>query len=298
MNPLISCCIITYNHAPFIKQAIESVLHQKHPYTFEIIIADDCSTDGTSDMVRSYAQQYPAIIKAIIQPVNVGPAKNFMDLLVAASGKYIAYLEGDDYWNDELKLEKQTGFLENNPDYSICFSNVLETFSEDLQDPRNHLHGGTGIKTTTALNDLLYQNYIQTASVVFRNRLFRYFPHWYAGLMPGDWPLHILNAQSGKIYYDNACMCVHRNYSNGVWSTQNAIKRIKNTLHVCDVIGKELNLASNKNLKAGRSKLLLASIKYLLKDHQYFAAVKNAMLAFYLCPQILFIVRKDNFQSL
>lgn len=141
---------------------------------------------------------------------------------------------------------------------------------------------------STTINDLLYYNYIQTASVVFKNKLFPYFPDWYAALMPGDWPLHILNAQFGKIFFFNECMCVHRNYSDGVWSSQKQIKRIENTLHVCYVIGKELNLVSNKNLKAGRAKLLLSSVKYLLKEHKYFRALKNVITAFYICPGTLF----------
>jgi glycosyltransferase involved in cell wall biosynthesis len=282
MEPLISCCVITYNHAPYIKQAIESILNQKHNYSFEIIIADDCSTDGTTGIINEYRQRYPDIIKHITQPVNAGASKKFISLLCAARGKYIAYLEGDDYWTNNLKLQKQVDFLEQHPGYNICFSNVLETFSEDLKDPRNVLHGGSGSKATTTINDLLRGNYIQTASVVFKNKLFPYFPEWYADLMPGDWPLHILNAQSGNIYYDNECMCVHRNYSAGVWSTQKALKRIENTLHVCQVIGKELNLASNKNLQAGKRKLLLASVKYLIKEHTYFTALKNLFSAFFL----------------
>jgi glycosyltransferase involved in cell wall biosynthesis len=292
MEPLISCCIITFNHAPYIKQAIESVLNQKHHYSFEIIIADDCSTDGTTGIIKKYQEEYPSLIKVIIQPVNVGASKNFTGLLKAARGKYIAYLEGDDYWKDELKLQKQIDFLEHNPDYSICFTDVLETFSEDLNDPRNVLHGGSGSKSTTTINDLLYENYIQTVSVIFKNKLFPYFPDWYADLMPGDWPLHILNAQFGKIFYFDECMCVHRNYSDGLWSSQKKIKRIENTLNVCNVIGKELNLVSNKNLKAGISKLLLSSVKYLLKEQRYFSAVKNIFSAVFIYPEILLFRKK------
>lgn len=287
MEPLISCCIITYNHAPYIKQAIESVLSQKHNYSFEIIIADDCSTDGTAEIAKEYQKKYPEIIKLIAQPVNAGASKNFISLLCAATGKYIAYLEGDDYWSNDLKLQKQIEFLETHPEFSICFSNVLETFSEDLNDPRNVLHGGSGSKTITTINDLLYENYIQTASVIFKNKLFSYFPGWYADLMPGDWPLHILNAQFGKIFYDNECMCVHRNYSDGLWSSQKALKRIENNLNVCNVIGNELNLAANKNLRAGKSKLLLSSVKYLLKGHKYFSGLKNMFSAFLIYPEIV-----------
>lgn len=288
MEPLVSCCIITYNHAPYIGQAVESVLQQQHNYPVEIIIADDRSTDGTTAILEDYRQRYPSLIKLIVQEQNQGASKNFMQLLYAAKGKYIAYLEGDDYWIDKGKLKKQIDFLEQNPDFVICFSNVLETFSDDPADPRNHLHEGPGSKAITTLNDLLYGNYIQTSSVVFRNRLFDYFPSWYGPLMPGDWPLHILNAQHGKIFYDKECMSVHRNHSDGVWSSQKAIRRIENSLNVCEVIGKELKLEANPRLKAGKSKLLLASVKYLIKERKYFTAAKNLMEAFYTYPAIIF----------
>ncbi len=288
MKPLVSCCIITYNHAPYIGQAVESVLQQQHNYPVEIIVADDRSTDGTTAILEDYQQRYPSLIRLIVQEQNQGASKNFMQLLYAAKGKYIAYLEGDDYWSDAGKLKKQIAFLEQNPDFAICFSNVLETFSDDPADPRNHLHEGPGSKSITTLNDLLYGNYIQTSSVVFRNRLFEYFPSWYGPLMPGDWPLHILNAQFGKIFYDKECMSVHRNHSDGVWSSQKAIRRIENSLHVCEVIGKELKLAANPRLKAGKSKLLLASVKYLIKERKYFTAAKNLVQAFFTYPAIIF----------
>ena len=292
MGPVISCCIITYNHAPFIKQAIESVLSQTHGYTMEIIIADDCSTDGTSQIAEDYQQRYPNLIKILTPATNIGPANNFTNLLNAASGKYIAYLEGDDYWNDNQKLQKQIDFLEANNAYSLCFGNVLEAFSEELNDVRNHLHGGSGKIATTDINDLLYNNYIQTASIVFRNNLVKYFPDWYKALMPGDWPLNIILAQFGDIYYFSECMCVHRNFNSGVWSSQKALTRIDNLLNVCNVIGKELDLATNKNLRAGKSHLLLSSVKYLIREKQSTKAFQNVISAFYTYPFVFFYKRR------
>ena len=268
------------------------MLNQAHDYTVEIIIADDCSTDGTTQIVMDFQQQYPHLIKLIVPAANIGPAENFTNLLRAASGKYIAYLEGDDYWNDNLKLKKQVDFLEANDNYSICFTNVIEAFSEDLNDPRNHLHGGSGKIATTDINDLLYNNYIQTASIVFRNKLVKYFPDWYKALMPGDWPLNIIIAQFGDIYYFSECMCVHRNFNSGVWSSQKALTRIDNLLNVCNVIGKELALASNKNLRAGKSHLLLSSVKYLIKEKKYIKAFQNVLIAFYTYPLVLFYKRR------
>lgn len=292
MDPLITCCIITYNHKNYIAQAIESVLTQQHYYSFEIIIADDYSTDGTITIIKEYEQKYPTIIKTLKRQKNIGAAKNFIELLQAAKGKYIAYLEGDDYWCDNNKIQKQVSFLEANPDYVLCHSNVLEVFSEDVNDSRNYLHASENKKATTGLNDILYANYVQTASIVFKNKLFNYFPEWYAALMPGDWPLHILNAQYGKMFYMSDCMCVHRNHATGTWTTQKSITQINNLLHVIEVLSLELGLKNNKYLKAGKSNLLLSSIKYLFKEKKYLLAIKNCFKAFFVHPSV-FLLKKN-----
>lgn len=119
---LISVCLITYNHAAFIRQAIEGVLMQKIDFPWEFIIADDKSTDGTTDILLEYQKKYPRLIKLLLQEKNVGPGKNWMDLISAPKGKYIAYIEGDDYWTDNYKLQKQVNFIEANPSYSICWT--------------------------------------------------------------------------------------------------------------------------------------------------------------------------------
>jgi glycosyltransferase involved in cell wall biosynthesis len=118
-TPLLSVCMITYNHIKYIREAIDGVLMQKVNFPWEIIIADDFSTDGTREIVLEYKKKYPNLIKLILQENNVGPAKNFMDLMSAPKSKYIAYIEGDDYWTDDLKLEKQVSLMLENPGCSI-----------------------------------------------------------------------------------------------------------------------------------------------------------------------------------
>src|SRR5688572_11378120 len=125
-DPIVSVCLITYNHVSFIRDAIEGVLSQKVNFPWEFIIADDFSVDGSRDIVVEYQKKYPELIRLILQEKNVGAANNWFDLMKAPKGKYIAYFEGDDYWIDDHKLQKQVDFLEKNEKYVGCSSNVYE----------------------------------------------------------------------------------------------------------------------------------------------------------------------------
>lgn len=286
-NPLLSICIICYNQSTYIIQAIESVLSQQTDFTKEIIIADDYSTDGTREIVIDYRKKFPDLIKILPRASNVGPAKNFTELFYAANGKYIAYLEGDDYWTDNNKLQKQIDFLEANPDFSVCFTDSLEIFSEDPNDTRNYLRGGSYTKSETTINDLIFRNYIQTCTVVFKNKLFEKFPKWYTELKMGDWPLHLLNAQYGKIKYLNFHSAIHRNHSSGVWSTQNILGKIYLTLQAYDVLEANTELYKLSNFKRSKSNLLLSSVKYHFKQHEFLNGVINFYKGIYLYPRHL-----------
>ena len=132
-SPLVSICCVTYNHQQYIHEAVNSFLIQRTSFPFEILIHDDASTDGTTDIVLEYAKRYPDIIKPIIQTVNQykqGGLINPRFVFPKARGKYIALCEGDDYWTDETKLEKQVLFLENNPDYVITYTDC-QPFDEN-----------------------------------------------------------------------------------------------------------------------------------------------------------------------
>src|SRR5580765_7727743 len=125
----VSVCILTYNHARFIAQAIEGALAQALPFTWEVLVGDDGSTDGTAEIVSEYAQRHPDRIRAFhfqypAGHVRTSGQRNMRNLLERARGRYIAVVEGDDYWTSAEKLRRQVEFLELHPNYSACFHNV------------------------------------------------------------------------------------------------------------------------------------------------------------------------------
>ena len=123
-KPLVSVILIAYNQRRYIRQAIESVLAQETSFSYELLIGDDASDDGTGGIVAEYAQAYPDRVRAFIRPENLGAARNAVLLLQQARGEFIASLEGDDYWIDPQKLEKQAAFLRESPDFIGCTSRI------------------------------------------------------------------------------------------------------------------------------------------------------------------------------
>ena len=129
-KPLVSVCMITYNHEAYIAEAIEGVLMQKTTFPVELIISDDCSRDNTREVVEKYALQYPNLIIADLPAQNRGMMANVQHNLSLARGKYIAFCEGDDYWVDPLKLQKQANFMEENPDYGLVYGKATHYIQE------------------------------------------------------------------------------------------------------------------------------------------------------------------------
>jgi glycosyltransferase involved in cell wall biosynthesis len=138
-EPLVSVKMITYNHAPFITQAIEGVLKQKTNFPFELVIGEDCSTDGTRDIVVEYKKKYADIIQVLTSDKNVGAKKNSYRALKACRGKYIAFCEGDDYWQHPFKLQKQIDYMENNPECGLVYSSYDMYYVKSKKRIKNYV---------------------------------------------------------------------------------------------------------------------------------------------------------------
>ncbi|GHV21159.1 hypothetical protein FACS189494_06150 [Spirochaetia bacterium] len=218
--PLVTIACITYNQEKFIRDALESFVTQKAKFHFEVIIADDCSADSTPDIIREYEQKYPDIFKPIYRKENIGAIENFVDTLSCAHSKYVIINEGDDYFTDPQKLQKQVDFLETHPECSICFHPVQVIYEDEPSKieifpvPNQRFD-----KTYLTLDDLLKHNFIQTNSCMYHWRftdedISNVFPK---DILPGDWYLHLLHAQIGNIGFLDEVMSVYRKHSGGIW---------------------------------------------------------------------------------
>lgn len=139
-KPLVSICCITYNHEPYIKDALDGFVMQKTNFPYEIVISDDCSKDRTREIIAEYKRKYPGLIRDVSPSKNIGVSANFRYVQDEAKGKYVALCEGDDYWTDPYKLQKQVNFMESHPMYSLCCHN----YSRLNQDTGIYLENGNG----------------------------------------------------------------------------------------------------------------------------------------------------------
>ena len=233
-TPLLSIICNTYNHEDFISQAIDSFLMQKTDFPIEIIIHDDCSTDYTQKIIQDYADKNPGLIKTIFQKENqhsqgIKPRKF---TLPHCQGKYIALCEGDDYWTDSNKLQKQVDFLEKNTDYSICFHNAKVLKNGILVD--NFLK--TIVTETTTILDLAKDNYIYTASAVLRNYFSQGLPEYFNSSPAGDYLLWMVAAEKGKIKYFDEVMSVYRIHVGGIWAPKSLIEKLEASAKVKKIL--------------------------------------------------------------
>jgi glycosyltransferase involved in cell wall biosynthesis len=234
----VSVCMPAYNHAPFIAQAINSVLMQQTDFEYELIIGEDCSTDNTRDIVVDYKRKYPDKIRLLLNENNIGMQHNSLQILQAASGEYIAMLEGDDYWTSPHKLQKQVAHLDCHRDLSMCFHNVMV-----FKEGHNRPFYSSPMRPIYTLEDIAVSNFIHTPSVMFRAKCFSEFPPmWYSMLPMGDWPSYIICAQKGGLGYIDENMATYRVHAGGIWSSQSPLIQIENNILASTIMQRELAL--------------------------------------------------------
>ncbi len=211
-HPKVSVVTITYNQDKYIRQFLDGFVMQKTDFDFEVIVADDHSTDKTQDIIREYADEYPDIFKPILRTKNIGADRNFADALNLANGTYLAICEGDDYWTDPQKLQLQVKFLDEHPDYALCFHPVKVIFEGSDKDSYVYPEA---VGKDFDLGRLIKNNFIQTNSVMYRRQSsYRKVP---VDITPGDWYLHLYHAKQGKIGFIDKVMSVYRRHPGGMW---------------------------------------------------------------------------------
>jgi glycosyltransferase involved in cell wall biosynthesis len=259
-QPLVSVCVITYQHAAFIGQCLDSILSQETTFPFEILIGEDESTDGTREICMEYARRHPDRIRLYLRARALSSFEadgrtsrlNGTWTRRAARGKYVALCEGDDYWTATDKLAKQAEFLERHPDCSMCFHNARLVF-EDGSEPPRLSHRNEEMQPFYDVTHLLRENFIQTASIFYRRSTLVYPPPpWWYRMTVGDWPLLLLVSEHGPIGYLPETMSVYRLHEGGVWGLTGRRRQLEKTARALEVILTDFTprLADAANAKA------------------------------------------------
>ncbi len=222
---VVSVYTLVYNHEPFLKEAIEGVVNQQCDYTIELMLGEDCSTDNSRAVISHYASLYPDIVKPIFNEKNIGYIANSIKLMKACRGKYVATMEGDDYWIDVHKIQKQVDFLEANPDYSACFCKVKYIDEQGNEMPQYH---PAPKKDDLDFADIIAKHYIPTPGYIFRKNLPDPMPEFYLNdPISMDLPIEIIAAEQGKTKYMRDVMAVHRSHAGGITKNAEQIKKIE-----------------------------------------------------------------------
>jgi glycosyltransferase involved in cell wall biosynthesis len=218
LQPEVSVLIFTYNHEPFIVQAVESVLAQRTDFPYEVIISEDCSTDRTRDLVRALQEGHPDRIRLVLSETNQNDNAVLSRAVQLARGDLIATLDGDDYWTSPEKLQRQRDHLRAHPEQSACFHNALVVYDDGSRPPEPH--NPENQPTLIFGEDLWTGDPVATCSAMFRRAVIVDLPEWYRTALVGDWPLFMLSADHGPIGYLSDMMAVYRIHARGYWSGQ------------------------------------------------------------------------------
>lgn len=239
----VSVGLIAYNHEPYIEQAVQGVLAQNTNFDFEIIIGEDCSTDNTRNILLGLQEQHPDKIRLLLNEKNQGMIRNYVQTLRACNGEYIALLDGDDYWCAEDKLQKQVDFLDQHPDYAICFHSVLKVYEDGSHEPK--VIRPKDQRTSFDLEDLLASMFIPTCSTLIRNGLIEDLPEFAYSLKMLDWLILALAARHGKIGFLDEVMAVYRVHSSGLWSSMSMMDRLTANIQFLEAINSYLDYQYN-----------------------------------------------------
>jgi len=248
-KPLVSIGIITYNHRPYVADALESVFTQHRDFEIEVIVGDDQSSDGTATVVDEYQLRYPTMLRRIISPHNVGMARNLDRIWRACTGRYIALLEGDDWWR-QGKLAQQTQFMEAHPECAIS-GHTVTYLPPNGPAPEDR---PTGWPEISEIDLLIRGSCLQTGSMMCRRGFVEGVPEWAMNLRMCDWPMNLFHAMRGKVGFIDRPLSYYRMHAGGVWAPLSRKARLDHFLHAAQVM--------QENLPRSYSRLFDAAIGY------------------------------------
>lgn len=242
---------MTYNQKDYIEKAIDSVLEQEIDVDFDILIHDDCSDDGTYEILLKKQKENLNKIRIIRQDSRKFLTDGFNMMIYKyvvpnINSKYIAYLDGDDYWCDKEKLKKQFFFLENNQEYSMCFNNSYQLKPNGDMTSKWFFQEEGDVDMSEIINDKP-GIHIATSSIFLRSEIFKDFSDWRKAFPVEDVPMYMTAALKGKIYRMSEIMSVYRQFANGSWSSQNKENKDRIVKHLNELINstKMFDVATN-----------------------------------------------------
>jgi len=285
-QPVVSICCITYNHEKYISEAIDSFLMQETNFPFEIIVRDDASTDNTANIIRRYEREYPKIIKPIYELEN-GYQKGIKPLATAvrkAKGEYIAICEGDDFWINVDKLQKQVVLLNQYPNINFCFhkAQILNMITQQAYENESYINHD-GIISADTIIATLDKLMVPTASIMVRATIIEDV-HNYITKRPwlsvGDFYFRIFGVANGGGLYINSTMSVYRYFTPGSWTVSYVNQQTNKINHAKNAIDSFLELDRFLEYKftAAFSAVTRSMIVGILSDRKIFLKYRWAFL--------------------
>ncbi len=285
MKPLVSVRVLTYQHEKYIAQCLESILMQKTNFPYEIIVGEDCGADRTREILLEYKENYPDKIKLVLPEENTGGYPLVTEIVKISQGKYIAMCDGDDYWIDPLKLQKQVDIMEANPEISLTFHNAF-VLNEAQYASRVMIEEPLG--EFLSLDEVVHTT-APASSLMLRKNIAETLPEWRYGLWCGDYVVRLWAAAAGKHRYLSDIMSVYRLHNKGLNLSSTKERKINDTIFACNKMDEETNhqyteslqrKISEKNAqlaqrKDGAIRLLLKPQKILAKLRRYKAWIKQ-----------------------
>lgn len=251
----VSILVVTYNHEKFIREALDSIIMQEHDYSYEIVIADDSSTDGTLQIIEEYSDKYTNFT-IIPREENLGITQNYKRGFKACKGEYIAVLEGDDYWTSPYKISKMVEFLEENRGCALAFNRfvVSDTSKRKFNIQPWPVHEKFQLIT---VSDLIQDNMIGNFSTcVYRNSIINNIDPSLYEIKVYDWMFNIVNAQFGLIGYIPEVMSVYRLHSGGTWTRKTEEEQIQEMINSMDIYNKYLDFVYDSDFVAHQERLV------------------------------------------
>ena len=207
----LSVSIVTYQEVDYIRQTLESVLQQKTEFAFEVVVGDDASTDGTREILEDIRAQWPDQVRLLLPEKNYGDfgLSNFMATLDACRGEYVAFLDGDDFWTSNAKLQRQVDFLDAHPECALCGHRIDHVSDNgDVERSRRPAPGDR----VYPIDALLLDNFVHKISTVARRSAIATLPDWYrtTRIASADWVFNVLVGRGGQVGFVDETMAVHR----------------------------------------------------------------------------------------